>query len=236
MAREFAFLGTGHFPAGREQVYHLPEDDLFLAGTAEVVVNAIHAGETLQEADLPILYGAFSPCFRREAGASGKDTRGLIRVHQFMKVEQYVLCRNDPDESAHWHQKLLQISEEIVQALELPYRVVDVCTGDMGAGKVRQFDVETWVPSEQKYRETHSCSTLYDWQARRTNLRYRDREGTMRYCHTLNNTAIATPRILVPLLENHQQRDGTIRIPAALRPYLGAAKVLGTINRTSGRQ
>jgi len=228
MAREFAFYGTGHFPTGRDQAYHLPEDDLYLAGTAEVLANALHSGEILKEADLPILYGAFSPCFRREAGSSGKDTRGLIRVHQFSKVEQYVLCKNDAAESEHWHRELLKTSEEIVQELELPYRVVDVCTGDMGAGKVRQFDIEAWVPSEQKYRETHSCSSLYDWQARRVNVRYRDRGGVVKFCYTLNNTAVATPRILVPLLENHQEPDGSVRVPRALAPYLsGVEKLIG---------
>jgi seryl-tRNA synthetase len=227
MAREFAFVGTGHFPTGREQVYFLPEDDLYLAGTAEVPVNALHSGEILAEADLPYLYGGVSPCFRREAGSAGRDTRGLIRVHQFNKVEQYILCKNDPEESAKLHKLLLQTSEEILQDFELHYRVVEVCTGDMGAGKFKMFDIETWVPSESLYRETHSCSNLHDWQARRTNLRYRDAEGNVKFCHTLNNTAIATPRILVPLLEQHQQADGKIRIPAKLRPYLGNREFLG---------
>jgi seryl-tRNA synthetase len=226
MARESAFYGTGHFPTGREQVYHLPEDDLYLAGTAEVVTNALHAGEILRETDLPILYAAISPCFRREAGSSGKDTRGLIRVHQFMKVEQYVICKNDTAESERWHQEILRTSEEIVQALELPYRLMDVCTGDMGAGKFRQYDVEVWVPSEGKFRETHSCSNLQDWQARRTGIRYRNHEDTVNFCHTLNNTAIATPRILVPLLENHQQEEGSVRVPEALQPYLGGVREL----------
>jgi seryl-tRNA synthetase len=189
MAREFAFYGTGHFPTGKDQAYALGEGDLYLAGTAEVAANALHAGEILDEADLPIRYAAYSPCFRREAGSSGKDTRGLIRVHQFTKVEQFILCKNDPAESERQHQELLKTSEEIVQALELPYRVVDVCTGDMGAGKVRQYDIEAWVPSEGRYRETHSCSALHDWQARRTGVRYRDRDGVVRFCHTLNNTA-----------------------------------------------
>lgn len=220
-ARELAFYGTGHFPSGKDQSYYLQDDDLYLAGTAEVLVNSLYSGEVLKESDLPILLGAFSPCFRREAGAAGKDTRGLMRVHQFLKVEQYILCRNDPEESLHWHQQLLSTSEEIIQSLQLPYRVMDVCTGDMGPGKVRQYDIEVWVPSEKKYRETHSCSMLYDWQARRSSLRYRDKNEKMHYCHTLNNTAIATPRILVPFLENHQQRDGSIFIPEVLRSYLG---------------
>lgn len=227
LAREFAFIGTGHFPSAKEQAYFIPADDLYLTGTAEVVLNALHSGETLKDADLPILYAGFSPCFRREAGSSGKDTRGLIRVHQFYKVEQFVIIRNDVNESIKWHNILLSISEEILMDLELPYRVVDICTGDMGAGKVRQFDLETWVPSENKYRETHSCSALHEWQARRTDLRYRDLEGKMQYCYTLNNTAIATPRIIVPFLENHQNADSTINIPVKLRPFLGGVAKLG---------
>jgi seryl-tRNA synthetase len=227
MAREFAFVGTGHFPTGRDQVYFLPEDDIYLAGTAEVPVNALHSGEMLDEKDLPLLYGGISPCFRREAGSAGRDVRGLIRVHQFNKVEQYILCKNDPEESTRWHRMLLETSEEILKDFELHYRVVEVCTGDMGAGKYKMFDIETWVPSEGLYRETHSCSNLHDWQARRTNLRYRDANGEVKFCHTLNNTAIATPRILVPFLEQHQQADGTILIPEKLRPYLGGRAFLG---------
>jgi seryl-tRNA synthetase len=227
MAREFAFVGTGHFPTGRDQVYFLPEDDIYLAGTAEVPVNALHAGELLKDEQLPMLYGGVSPCFRREAGSAGRDVRGLIRVHQFNKVEQYILCKNDPAESERLHQLLLATSEEILQELELHYRVVAVCTGDMGMGKYKMFDIESWVPSEGLYRETHSCSNLHDWQARRTNLRYRDADGTVRFCHTLNNTAIATPRVLVPFLEQHQLEDGSIRIPEKLRPYMGGRDRIG---------
>lgn len=226
-AREEALYGTGHFPNGRDQAYFIPEHNIYLAGTAEVQINSLHAGEILKESDLPILYAGYSPCFRSEAGSYGRDVRGLIRVHQFMKVEQYILCKNDPTESEKWHQILLETSEEIVKDLELPYRVVECCTGDMGAGKVRMYDVEAWVPSEQKYRETHSCSALHDWQARRTNVRYRDNEGKVQYVHTLNNTAIASPRILVPFLECHQQKDGNIKIPEKLRPYLMGKEFLG---------
>jgi seryl-tRNA synthetase len=227
LVRDFALVGTGHFPTGRDQVYYLPADDLYLSGTAEVPLNALHRGEIMKEANLPVRYAGFSPCFRREAGSAGRDVRGLIRVHQFMKVEQYVICKADVDESQSWHDSLLGTSEEILQALEVPYRVVDVCTGDMGAGKVRMYDVESWVPSEGKYRETHSCSMLYDWQARRIDLRYRDASGQVRYCHTLNNTAIATPRFLVAFIENHQQKDGSVRVPEALRPYLGGREKIG---------
>lgn len=226
MARESALFGTGHFPSGRDQVYYLPDDDLYLSGTAEVPLNSLHSGEILVESQLPLLYAGYSPCFRREAGAAGRDVRGLIRVHQFYKVEQYVVCRNDPEESARWHAQLLATAEEIVRELELPYHVVECCTGDMGAGKVRMNDLETWVPSESRYRETHSCSSLGDWQARRANLRYRDAEGKVRFCHTLNNTAVATPRLLVPLLENHQQPNGSVRIPPVLRRYMGGKTVL----------
>lgn len=228
-ANEAAFIGTGHFPMGRDQVYHLELDDKFLTGTSEVTLNALHSGEILNEADLPLKYAGISACFRREAGSAGRDVRGLIRVHQFNKVEQYILCKNDPEESERWHQTLLEISESILQDMELSYRVIACCTGDMGLGKYKMFDLETWVPSENLYRETHSCSNLHDWQARRADLRYRDSEGKVRYCHTLNNTAIATPRFLVPLLENQQQKDGRVRIPQKLRPYLGGREFLGSL-------
>ncbi|MEI7555736.1 serine--tRNA ligase [Candidatus Chlorohelix sp.] len=227
MAREYTFMGQGMFPKARDQVYSVPEDDIYLAGTSEVALNSLHKDEILSESELPILYGGFSACFRREAGSSGRDVRGLIRVHQFNKVEQYVLCKNDSEESAAWHQKLLNTSEEILQALELPYQVVECCTGDMGLGKFRMNDINSWVPSEGKYRETHSCSSLHDWQARRTNLRYRGEDGKVRFAHTLNNTALATPRIMVPFLENHQQADGSISLPAALQPYMGGLQKLG---------
>ncbi len=226
-ANEAAFIGTGHFPTGREQVYHLEQDDKYLTGTSEVTLNALHSGEILNEADLPVRYAGISSCFRREAGSAGKDVRGLIRVHQFNKVEQYVMCKNDPEESEKWHRTLLEISESILVDLEVPYRVVECCTGDMGLGKYKMFDVESWVPSEKLYRETHSCSNLHEWQARRSDLRYRDAQGKVRYCHTLNNTALATPRFLVPLLENHQQADGSVRLPAKLRPYLGNRERIG---------
>ncbi len=227
-ARESALVGTGHFPDGRDQVYHLPDQDLYLSGTAEVQLNSLHAGDILREDQLPILYAGYSPCFRSEAGSHGRDVRGLIRVHQFMKVEQYVICKNDPAETEKWHKALLETSLEIVKELGLPYRVVECCTGDMGTGKVKMFDVECWVPSEDKYRETHSCSALHSWQARRTNTRYRDSEGKVEYVHTLNNTAVATPRLLVSLLENHQNEDGSVTIPEALRPYMsGKASIKG---------
>jgi seryl-tRNA synthetase len=227
LAREAAFVGTGHFPSGREDVYALAEDDLYLSGTAEVGLNFLHSGEILAASDLPVTYAGFSPCFRREAGSAGRDVRGLIRIHQFYKVEQYVLCAADKDESARWFETLLANAEALLHALELPYRIVRTCTGQMGAGKVRMWDIESWIPSQRQYRETHSNSEFYDWQARRSDLRYRGEDGKVRHAYTLNNTAIATPRILVPLLEVHQQADGSVRVPEALRPYLGGAEVLG---------
>ena len=221
MARDFCFIGNGQFPKGRDQVYAVENDDTYLVGTGEVSITGMFKDEIIKVDELPMRFVAFCPCFRREAGTYGKDTRGIFRIHQFNKVEQYIICRADHEESVLWHEALLQNSEELVQALELPYRVVSVCTGDMGDGKVGMYDLECWLPSEQRYRETHSCSYLHDWQARRANIRYRDEEGKVRFVHTLNNTAIASPRIMLPLLEIHQQADGSIKIPAALRPYLG---------------
>ena len=227
--REEALVAMGQFPAHREETYELEKDDLFLAGTSEVVLNSLHAGEIIDEDKLPIKYGGFSPCFRREAGSAGKDVKGLIRVHQFFKVEQYVICKGDLEESNKMHEWMLANSEELLKDLELPYQVVDCCTGDMGTGKYRMYDIEAWCPSENKYRETHSCSTLLDWQSRRANIRYRDKEtGEVKFAHTLNNTGIATPRIFVMLLENHQNADGSINIPKAVQPYMqGITKIGG---------
>lgn len=221
MARDFCFIGSGQFPKGRDQVYAVENDDTFLVGTSEVSITGMYKDEILKAEELPLRFVAFCPCFRREAGTYGKDARGVFRVHQFNKVEQYIIAKADHEESVRWHEALLANSEELVQALELPYRVVSVCTGDMGDGKVGMYDLECWLPSENRYRETHSCSYLHDWQARRANIRYRDEEGKVRFVYTLNNTAIASPRIMLPLLETHQQADGSVSIPAALRPYLG---------------
>ena len=221
IAREQAFLNQGQFPGHREETYELPNDDLWLAGTAEVVLTSLHSGEIIEADKLPILYAGFSPCFRREAGSAGKDVRGLLRVHQFMKVEQYVICEADETQSAEWHATLLRLAEELLQAMEIPYQVIETSTGDMGLGKYRMNDIESWVPSLGKYRETHSCSTLHDWQARRANIRYRGSDGKVRFAHTLNNTALASPRILVPLLENHQTADGRVRLPKALQELMG---------------
>jgi seryl-tRNA synthetase len=221
LARPQAFVATGHFPGHEEEAYEIPKDELYLAGTGEIALTSLHSGEILEAQQLPILYAGYSPCFRREAGSAGRDVRGLLRVHQFLKLEQYVICPDDPEESARWHARLLANAEGMLQALEIPYQVIEASTGDMGLGKFRMNDIESWVPSLGKYRETHSCSTLHDWQARRANLRWRDSERKVRFVHTLNNTALASPRILVPLLENHQQADGRVRLPAALQPLMG---------------
>jgi seryl-tRNA synthetase len=222
IAREQAFLNQGQFPGHREETYELPNDDLWLAGTAEVVLTSLHSGEIIEADKLPVLYAGFSPCFRREAGSAGKDVRGLLRVHQFVKVEQYVICEADQALSAEWHATLLRLAEEMLQALEIPYQVIETSTGDMGLGKYRMNDIESWVPSLGKYRETHSCSTLHDWQARRANIRYRGADGKVRFAHTLNNTALASPRILVPLLENHQTVEGRVKLPKAMQELMGS--------------
>jgi seryl-tRNA synthetase len=227
LAKEFAFYGNAQFPRGREQTYSLPDDDLFLVGTAEVSITGMHSGEILNGADFPIKYVGYSPCFRREAGTYGKDTKGILRVHQFAKVEQYIICKADHAESVYWHEELLANSEEIVRALELPYRVLNICTGDLGDAKVKGYDIECWMPSEGRYRETHSDSYFHDYQARRANIRYRDADGTIRFVHTLNNTALASTRTIIALVENHQQADGTVRVPKALRPFIGGRETLG---------
>ena len=221
MAREQAFLNQGQFPGHREETYEIPADELWLAGTAEVALTSLHSGEIIEGDKLPILYAGYSPCFRREAGSAGKDVRGLLRVHQFVKVEQYVICEADEAQSASWHARLLELAESMLTALEIPYQVIETSTGDMGLGKFRMNDLESWVPSLGKYRETHSCSTLHDWQARRANIRYRGSDGKVRFTHTLNNTALASPRILVPLLENHQTADGRVKLPKALQELIG---------------
>ncbi len=226
IAREQAFLNQGQFPGHVEETYALPNDDAYLAGTAEVALTSLHSGEIVEHAKMPLTYAGYSPCFRREAGSAGKDVRGLLRVHQFLKVEQWVMCEADDAVSAEWHAKLLGLAESLLQDLEIPYQVIETSTGDMGLGKYRMNDIESWVPSLGKYRETHSCSTLHDWQARRANLRYRDADGKVRFAHTLNNTALASPRILVPLLENHQQADGRVKLPKALQPMMGGDEYL----------
>src|SRR5258705_3121018 len=200
IAREQAFLNQGQFPGHREETYELPNDDLWLAGTAEVVLTSLHSGEIIEADKLPILYAGYSPCFRREAGSAGKDVRGLLRVHQFVKVEQYVICEADDAQSAEWHAKLLGLAEELLHALEIPYQVIETSTGDMGLGKYRMNDIESWVPSLGKYRETHSCSTLHDWQARRADPPYSRGHGQVRVAHTLNNNPPASAPMRAPPL------------------------------------
>jgi seryl-tRNA synthetase len=212
--------GTGYYPGSEEQTYRTL-DELSLAGTAEVPVTAYYKDEILPAGDLPKKFVALSTCFRREAGAAGKDTYGLYRIHQFDKVEQVIICKNDIEESKKLHAEILANSEEVLQALELPYRVVNVCTGDLGRGQVQKFDIETWMPSRKNYGETHSASRFYEFQARRLNLRYKDPKTKKNlFCHTMNNTVIASPRILIPILELYQTKDGSITIPKVLRPYM----------------
>jgi len=225
MVREDALVNTGFFPTGRDQVYELQGENKWLVGTSEVPLVSYYADEVL-DVKQPVKLAAVSTCFRSEVGSGGRDVRGLYRVHQFAKVEQVILCAPDAAESEKMLQEITGHAEELLQMLELPYRVVAVCTGDMSQKTYKQYDIETWMPSRGAYGETHSSSNLHDFQARRSNIRCVDEDGKLVYCHTLNNTAVASPRILIPLLENHQQADGSIYIPVALRPYMGGAERL----------
>ena len=256
LVREECMVGTGFFPAGREQAYHIPESargghdvsatgtgahDLYLTGTGEVGLMGIHQDEIIDEAKLPLRYVTVSTCFRREAGAAGKDTAGLYRIHQFDKVEQVVICKADAADSRAWHKKMLGYVEELVQSLELPYRLLQCCTGDLGPKNADMVDVECWMPGRGDvgkdgvpaggYGETHSASRLYDYQCRRLNMRYRPGgdtgKGPTTFCHSLNNTVAASPRLMIPILEMHQQADGTVRVPAVLRPYMGGMERIG---------
>jgi len=230
MASWECLMGTGFFPGAEEQTYAVGAeekrgepingDDLYMIGTSEVSVASYHKDEVLKEEDLPTRYVGYSPCFRREAGTYGKDTKGLYRVHQFQKIEQVVLCKADQEEGLKMFEEIRTNAEEVMQALSLPYRIIDVCTGDMGKGKVYMQDIETWMPSRDSYGETHSCSYLGDFQARRLNIKYETKDGERKFVHTLNNTCIASPRILIPLLEIYQKEDGTVTIPDVLRPYM----------------
>ncbi len=231
MVKEEAMLGTGYFPGGEDQAYAIEKDKLYLIGTSEVATCSYLQNEVIEEKDLPIKFVSLSNCFRREAGTYGKDTHGLYRIHQFQKVEQVVLCKNDPEVSSQIHQEILQNAEDILQMLKLPYRVVKVCTGDLGLGQVFKNDIETWMPSRKSYGETHSCSTFYDFQARRLNIRYRDKEGRLQYVHTLNNTCIASPRILIPVLENNQNLDASVNIPEPLQSYMNGLKQIKPRNK-----
>jgi seryl-tRNA synthetase len=221
-----AMSGTGYFPWGKEDHYKT-QDNQILAGTAEVALTAYHRDETLNESDLPIKMVGISPCFRREIGSYGKDTQGVIRVHQFNKVEQVVYTVADEEITRDWHLKMLGFSEQLLKDLGLPYQVLLMCSGDMGAGQRKKYDIETWFPSQDKYRETHSASYFNDFQARRLNIRYRAKDGSTKFVYTLNNTVAATPRLLAAVVENYQQADGTLKVPEVLQSYLGKATISG---------
>ncbi|MGH8072274.1 MAG: serine--tRNA ligase [Candidatus Entotheonellia bacterium] len=221
LVKDEAMIGTAYFPGGEEQAYRLEKDGVNLIGTSEVPLTAYHYDEILDEAELPKRYVGISTCYRREAGTYGRDTHGIYRIHQFHKVEQVIISVADEQVSIAEHERIVRNAEEVLQALQLPYRVVNVCGGDLGAPQVKKFDIETWMPGRNAYSETHSASRFYDFQARRLKLRYRDRQGRVHYAHTLNNTVIASPRILIPLLEIYQQEDGSVIVPEVLRPYMG---------------
>lgn len=220
MVKRVNFLGTGYVPQSEEDLYKTQDGD-YLAGTGEVASMGLYMNEVLDKKDLPIKLGAFSPCFRREIGAHGKDTKGLVRVHEFYKWEQIIICEASHEESVKHHEQLTTNAEELLQGLGIPYHVVINCGGDIGLGQVKKYDIEAWVPSEGTYRETHSSSYFHDFQTRRLNIKYRNDDGTLQYAHSLNNTAIAVPRLLVPLIENYQQEDGSVRVPKVLQDYVG---------------
>ncbi|PIQ68954.1 MAG: serine--tRNA ligase [Candidatus Taylorbacteria bacterium CG11_big_fil_rev_8_21_14_0_20_46_11] len=220
LVRKQTLLGTGYLPQGEDDLYKTQDDD-YLAGTAEVATMSYYNGTTLKASDFPIKFASFSPCFRREAGSHGKDTKGLFRVHEFFKLEQVVLCEASHEASVKLHEELTMNSEELLRALKLPYHVVINCGGDLGLGQVKKYDIETWFPSEQKYRETHSASYFHDFQTRRLNIRYKDGEGKTRFAHSLNNTAVASPRLIIPIIEHYQQADGSVVVPEVLRKYVG---------------
>jgi len=224
LVREEALFGTGFLPDTEQQIYSLPDDDLFLAGTSEVPLASLHAGEMLDAGSLPARYAGFSSCFRREAGAAGKDTRGIFRVHQFDKVEMFTFV--EPDESADEHERLLAIEEGILQALDIPYRVVNIPAWDLGSSAAKKYDLEAWLPGQERYRELTSCSHTTDFQARRLNVRYRpEAGGSPRHVHTLNGTAVAVGRTIIAVVENHQDDDGVVHIPEPLRAF-GAPAVI----------
>src|SRR3989338_6578320 len=220
MVRREPFVGTGYMPQSEEDLYKTQDGD-YLAGTAEVATMGYYMEEVLDKKDLPLKFLSFSPCFRREAGSHGKDTKGIFRIHEFQKYERVVLCEASHAESVKWHEELTANAEALLQELKLPHRVVINCGGDLGLGQVKKYDIEAWMPSEGKYRETHSSSYFHDFQTRRLNIRYRGEDGVLRYVHSLNNTALATPRILCQIVENNQRADGSISIPEALRTYMG---------------
>jgi seryl-tRNA synthetase len=218
LVREHALFGTGFLPDTEQQIYRIPDDDLYLVGTSEVPLASLHADEILADGDLPRRYAGFSSCFRREAGAAGKDTQGIFRVHQFDKVEMFAFV--EPEKSRDEHERLLAVEEEILQALEIPYRVVNIAANDLGASAAKKYDLEAWLPGQERFRELTSCSNTTDFQARRLDIRYRVAEGRPpRHVHTLNGTAVAVGRTIIAIVENHQRDDGTIVIPGVLHPY-----------------
>jgi len=231
LVRGEVLFGSGHFPFDTDNIYvvdslsHTKQDtdqkQKYLVGTSEPSLLYYHANEILDEAALPIKFVGFSQCYRSEIGSYGKDTKGIYRIHEFMKVEQVLVCKNDKAEAEKWHQTMLKYAEEFLQELELSYRVIQMCTGDMGPGKYKMYDVETWMPSRNSYGETHSASNLLDWQTRRLNLKVKGTDGKKYYPYALNNTVVASPRILIAIWENYQQKDGSIRIPTVLQPYMG---------------
>lgn len=220
MLKEEMARGTGYFEAGdKDEAYFLPQDNMFLVGTSEQSLIAMHANEVLDEKKLPLRYAGFSTCFRREAGSYGKDTKGILRVHQFDKLEMVVFSK--PEDSIKEHKLLLSIEEQLMKALKLPYQVINICTGDLGRPAAAKYDIEAWLPSENKYRETHSTSNCTDFQARRLNMRYKDKNNKMQFAHTLNGTAFAIGRILIMILENYQQKDGSVKVPKVLQKFCG---------------
>ena len=239
LLRDFALKGSGHFPEGKDEIYQIgnpgriadgsTREPIFLGGTSEPALLAYFSDKTLKEEDLPRKVCGFSQCYRSEVGSYGKDTKGLYRIHEFMKVEQVVLCKDDIEESNKYLEELRGIAEEMLQELNLPYRVIQLCTGEMGQAKYKMYDVETWMPSMKSknfYGETHSDSNLADWQARRLNIKYKGKDGEAKLVHTLNNTVIASPRILIAILENYQQEDGSVEVPEVLQQYCGGLKVI----------
>ena len=225
LVRREPFLGTGYLPQSEDDLYKTQDGD-HLAGTGEVATMGYYMDETIEKSALPIKFFAFSTCFRREVGAHGKDTKGLVRVHEFYKFEQVVLCEASHEESVKFHEELTKNAEEVLELLKISYHIVVNCGGDLGLGQVKKYDIECWMPGENQYRETHSSSYFHDFQTRRLNTRYRDTDGTLKFPHSLNNTALAMPRFLAVLVENYQQEDGTIRVPEVLVPYVGK-EILG---------
>jgi len=232
LVREMALLGSGHFPEGKEEIYQIGnpgklesgekiKESMYLAGTSEPALLAYRADEILTEEELPLKYCGFSACYRSEIGSYGKDTKGIYRLHEFWKIEQVIICKNDIKKGLDYLEELRKIAEEILTDLKLPYQVLLMCTGDMGAGKYKMYDIETWMPSRNAYSETHSDSFLTDWQARRLNIKYKDKKNKSKFVYTLNNTAIASPRILIALWENYQNKDGSITVPEVIRPFMG---------------